>query len=92
MQTHTQTHNDKLTDGTQHLQRCERTASMKQMGAKGGNEEVKRHMRTQTNIYKQTHTHTKYTLTQWMKGETVASPLGRRDSKITFNCVSLTGR
>lgn len=39
---HTHTHRaDTLTDGMKHWQRCERTASMKQMGAKCGNEEVK---------------------------------------------------
>lgn len=33
---------DTLADGTKHWQKCERTASMKQMGAKCGNKERKK--------------------------------------------------
>ena len=51
--THTQTQADTLTDGMKHWQRCERTASMKQMGAKCGNWEGKK-----TKHRKKTHTHT----------------------------------
>ena len=49
-------HADTLTDGTKHWQKCERTASVKQMGAECGNKEVTKNTKKQQHTH--THTHT----------------------------------
>lgn len=72
--THTEPHADTLTDGMKHGQRCERTASMKQMGANCGNEEVK-----STQTYNKLFMHTvKHTIG---RGGGAALGLQSRDSK-----------
>lgn len=76
-----------------HWQRCERTASMKQMGAKCGNEEAKKQQHTHRDLqqalyaYMDTNTrlkHTKEGDTEGVggrKGGTAAFGLQSRDSK-----------
>lgn len=42
---------DALTDGMKHRQKCERSASVKQMGAKCGNKEATKKKRTHTHAF-----------------------------------------